>query len=207
VRAARGESGVSRRFLILHGVENRRPREHWQWWLAEELRRRGEQVLYPQLPSPSSPALAEWTTVLLAELAQLGGGERVVVAHSCGAPLWLLAAPEVGVELRVDRVLLVAPPGLAALAPAHRALLPVGIDWAAVERASRCLPVIVSSDDDPYCPEGPDGCRSLYTAPLGLEHVVIPGAGHLSIADGYGPWPAVLEWCLGGEADWGAPRA
>jgi hypothetical protein len=26
-----------RSFLILHGVENWRPREHWQWWLAHEL--------------------------------------------------------------------------------------------------------------------------------------------------------------------------
>jgi hypothetical protein len=48
-----------RSLLILHGVENWRPREHWQWWLAHELRARGEQIFYPQLPAPSSPALDE----------------------------------------------------------------------------------------------------------------------------------------------------
>src|SRR6266498_5679850 len=58
--------------VILHGVENWRPREHWQWWLTDQLRDRGEQVLYPQLPSPSSPALDEWLSVLHGELAQLG---------------------------------------------------------------------------------------------------------------------------------------
>jgi predicted alpha/beta hydrolase family esterase len=53
-----------RSFLILHGVENWRPREHWQWWLAHELRARGEQAFYPQLPAPSSPALDERTSPL-----------------------------------------------------------------------------------------------------------------------------------------------
>jgi transposase len=28
-----------RSFLILHGVENWRPREHWQWWLAARVAR------------------------------------------------------------------------------------------------------------------------------------------------------------------------
>jgi hypothetical protein len=27
-----------RSFLILHGVENWRPGEHWNWWLAHEVR-------------------------------------------------------------------------------------------------------------------------------------------------------------------------
>lgn len=193
---------ASRRFLVLHGVENWRPREHWQWWLTDELRRRGEQVLYPQLPSPSSPALDEWLAVLRAELAQLGDGERIVVAHSCGAVLWLLAAPELESERRVDRAVLVAPPGPSAFVAPYRAFLPLGIDSDAVARASRALPLVVSSDNDPYCPEGLEGYRSTYTRSLGLQHHIIPAAGHLSPGEGYGPWPAILDWCLSGHADW-----
>src|SRR5262249_710190 len=86
--------GVTQRsFLILHGVENWRPREHWQWWLARELRSRGEHVFYPQLPTPSSPALDEWLAVLHGDLAQLGSGERVVVAHRGGVALWRRNSP------------------------------------------------------------------------------------------------------------------
>ncbi len=48
---------AQRRFLILHGVQNRRPRDHWQHHLAENLRERGEIVLYPQLPDPASPSI------------------------------------------------------------------------------------------------------------------------------------------------------
>jgi uncharacterized protein len=191
-----------RRFLILHGVENWRPREHWQWWLAEQLRSRGEQVLYPQLPSPSSPALDEWLAVLHGELAQLGTGERVVVAHSCSVALWLLAAPELNSEERVDRVALVAPPGLSAFVAPYRAFLPVGIDRVAVKRASREPAILISSDNDPYFPEGLDTYKSIYTDTLGIAHHVVPGAGHISIDDGYGPWPAILDWCTNGQSDW-----
>jgi hypothetical protein len=193
---------MRRRFLLLHGVENHRPAGHWQWWLADQLRGRGEQVLYPQLPSPSSPALDEWLAVLHGELAQLGDGERIVVAHSCSVALWLLAAPSITSAERVDRVALIAPPGLSAFIAPYRAFLPVGIDRAAVARASRSAPIVVTSDNDPYCREGLEGYQATYTDALGLDHVVIPGAGHLSMDEGYGPWPAILEWCLEGSSQW-----
>jgi predicted alpha/beta hydrolase family esterase len=197
-----------RTFLILHGVENWRPRGHWQWWLAHELRSRGEQVFYPQLPAPSSPALGEWLAVLHGELGQLGAGERVVVAHSCSVALWLLAAPELAPEERVDRVALVAPPGPSAFIAPYRAFLPVGIDWDAVTRASARLPIVITSDNDPYCPEGMAGYRSTYTDALQLEHHVISGAGHITVEDGYGPWPAMFGWCLASETAWNrAPSA
>jgi len=192
----------SRRFLILHGVENWRPREHWQWWLAEQLRSRGEQVLYPQLPSPSSPALDEWLAVLHGELAQLGTRERVVIAHSCSVALWLLAAPEISSQERVDRVVLVAPPGPSAFVAPYRAFLPVGIDRGAVTRASKTTAILVTSDNDPYFTEGLDAYKSIYTDALGIEHRVVPGAGHISIDEGYGPWPAILDWCTNGLSDW-----
>ena len=62
-----------RSFLILHGVENRRPAGHWQYDLAQRLRERGEQVFYPQLPDPDRPALAAWTEAIGAELEMMRG--------------------------------------------------------------------------------------------------------------------------------------
>lgn len=159
-------------------------------------------MLYPQLPSPSSPALDEWLAVLHGELAQLGVGERVVVAHSCSVALWLLAAPEITAEERVDRVALVAPPGPSAFVAPYRAFLPVGINESAVVRASRQRPIVVTSDNDPYCPEGIDAYKGIYTDALGLQHHVISGAGHISVDDGYGPWPDILAWCLEKRSDW-----
>jgi predicted alpha/beta hydrolase family esterase len=83
---------VARRFLVLHGLGNHRPQEHWQWWLVEQLRWRGEQVLYPQLPDPDLPDLTSWLDLLVGEYAQLGDGERVIVCHSLACALWCQAS-------------------------------------------------------------------------------------------------------------------
>lgn len=179
---------MSRRFLLLHGWENHRPPEHWQWWLAEQLRSQGEQVLYPQLPDPDAPSLATWTEILEAELAQLGKGERVIVAHSLGATLWLAAATGLTPEEQVDRVVLVAPPSPSVLArsPEVREFAQAHLGSGTTETR------LVCSDNDPYCPEG---ARSLL-AGMRLDTDLIPGGAHLNPAAGYGPWPSMLAWCL-----------
>ena len=143
-----------RRFLILHGVENQRPPEHWQYWLAEQLRRRREVVLYPQLPDPDSPSLETWLELVRAELGQLGDGERIVLCHSLGALAWLHLAGRLATGERVQRVLLVSPPSPDVLWPeiAHFAppadLSPDSIRSASDETR------IVCGDNDPYCPPG-----------------------------------------------------
>jgi predicted alpha/beta hydrolase family esterase len=186
---------VTRRFLVLHGWENHRPPEHWEWQLVDALRARGEQVLYPQLPSPDRPALEEWLEVFAAEWLQMGDGERVVVAHSLGCLLWLHAAERGLVDPPADRVLLAAPPS-----PAVTASLPeiAGFvapqDPASVWVSSRTDVRLVASDDDVYSTEGT--AHTLYGEPLGLDSEILLGVGHLTIEDGYGRWPAVLDWAL-----------
>jgi predicted alpha/beta hydrolase family esterase len=181
-----------RRFLLLHGWGNRRPPAHWHWQLAEALRASGEPVLYPQFPDPDNPSLPGWTELLHAELAQLGQGERVVVAHSLGCLLWLNAARTLPAELQVDRVLLVAPPSRTLLAPypeVHEFTVATP-SRDAVLRASGSTR-IVCSPVDPYRPEGIDEAFGA----LGLEVDVIPDGGHLNPDSGYGPWPSMLDWC------------
>ena len=181
-----------RRFLVLHGWQNRRPVGHWQWQLTEALRASGEHVLYPQFPSPDQPSLTDWSELLRAELAQLGGGERIVVAHSLAVPLWLSVAGTLAPRERVDRVLLVAPPAPEVLAR-HREVA----DFARVVHDPGALAAgatttrLAAADDDPYCP---GGAATVY-GHLGLPVDVLPGAAHLDLDAGYGRWPAVEAWC------------
>lgn len=186
---------MSRRFLVLHGWENHRPPEHWQWQLVQALRDRGEQVLYPQLPAADHPVLEDWLDVLAGEWRQMGSGERVVVAHSLSCLLWLHAAERGLVDPPADRVLLVAPPSPAVTA-SHDAI--AGFlapeDPASVWASSTATVRLVASAEDPYSTEGT--AADLYGGPLGLDSEVLPGAGHLTIEDGYGPWPAALGWAL-----------
>ncbi|PRY41500.1 RBBP9/YdeN family alpha/beta hydrolase [Umezawaea tangerina] len=183
-----------RRFLLLHGLDNHRPKEHWMWWLAESLRRRGEQVLYPQFPAPDRPSLGTWTELLRAELAQLGDRERVVVAHSLGTALWLRAAQNLPDELRVDRVLLVSPLGEQAFCAENRneEFAVPDVDPERVAAASDKPLRAVISTTDPYAPVD----AATWAKELGVGVDFLPGAGHITPGDGYGPWPGVLDWCL-----------
>lgn len=191
----------NRSFLILHGVENRRPPEHWQHHLAQGLRERGERVFYPQLPAPDAPRLADWLEVVEAELGMMRG-ERVVVCHSLSCIAWFhLASGNGGLsasgrppsEPPADRLLLVGPPGPSAFSwEAIAGFTPAGLDLAAL-RPAAVTPRLVCSDDDPYCVEGAD---TVYGRPLGCDVDLLPGAGHLAVPDGYGRWPSALDWCL-----------
>ncbi|MEW2162024.1 alpha/beta hydrolase [Streptomyces sp. NPDC007084] len=189
--------GETRRsFLILHGWQNRRPAGHWQHWLAGRLAERGQHVVYPQLPDPDTPDPEVWLTEFARHLGELDGTERVVLAHSASAVLWLHAAARAlpGLDT-VDRVLLVAPPSPAVLAghPEIAAFTPAGLDLRTLPAPTR----LVAGDNDPYCPEGAD---TLYGTPLSLPTEILPGAGHLDLNAGYGPWPSVLDWCFDGSA-------
>lgn len=177
---------------MLHGWQNRRPRQHWQWKLVEALRDDGEQVLYPQLPDPDHPSLDAWTELVRAELDQLGRAERIVIAHSLAVPLWLHCATQLTSGEHVDRVLLVSPPSPNVLR-AHRevaAFAEVDLTPAATA-ATATTTRLVCSNNDPYCPEG----VPLAYASLGLDADIIPGGQHLDPDAGYGEWPSVLAWC------------
>jgi uncharacterized protein len=183
---------------MLHGLANHRPLGHWQWWLTEELRRRGEQVLYPQLPNADAPQLTEWLDLLGSECAQMGDGDRIVICHSLACVLWYEASARDALARPADRVLLVAPPGPSVLDVPITATFATG-RWRADRLQASSLATIrlVASDSDPFCPEG--SAALVYGQPLGLDAETIPGAGHLTSLDGYGPWPAALRWCLDGS--------
>ncbi|MGH3247650.1 MAG: RBBP9/YdeN family alpha/beta hydrolase [Trebonia sp.] len=180
-----------RSFLILHGVENRRPAGHWQYDLAQRLRERGEQVFYPQLPDTDRPALGAWIEAIEAELGMMRG-ERVVVCHSLACAAWfhLAAGRE---EPPASRVLLVAPPGPAQFSwDVIAGFAPGALDLT-TSKLAVTTPRLACSDNDPYCPEG---AAAVFGQPLACEVDLLTGAGHVAIPDGYGPWPSVLEWCL-----------
>lgn len=133
--------------------------------------------------------------MLAGEWWQMGTGERVVVAHSLSCLLWLHAAARGLVDPPADRVLLVAPPSPEATASYPEiAGFVAPLDPASAHASSRAAVRLVASDRDEYSTEG--SAHDVYGEPLGLDSEVLVGAGHLTIDDGYGPWPAVLAWCL-----------
>lgn len=182
----------ARAFLILHGLANHRPPGHWQRRLAERLRGRGETVAYPALPDPDAPDPARWEQALRGELAALAGRERVVVCHSLACLLWLRCGAEAAGREGIARLLLVSPPASGRVPEAGAAFRLDRIDGDAVRAGVRDPIRIACSDDDPYAPAG---TAQAYAAALDAELDVLPGAGHIALDDGYGPWPDVERWC------------
>src|SRR4051812_42626437 len=95
--------------LLVHGHTGAGPR-HWQSWLAGELAHVGGVVDVPQFTEPDHPDLEVWLAELTHHLeAAPAAAERVVLAHSCGAVLWLHYAARLAKDdgaLRFDRALL-----------------------------------------------------------------------------------------------------
>jgi predicted alpha/beta hydrolase family esterase len=183
------------RALILHGWHGSGP-AHWQTWLAGRLSDAGAHVQYPTLPECDVPCPDRWGATLHREVRALAKaeGERVVICHSLGCVLWLREAANIRPQHRVDRVVLVAPPCPGAKVPELAGFYPTGADTAAIDAAAGHTR-LVCSDDDAYCPGR--GAALHWGRPLELAVDLLPGAGHLNVKAGYGPWPEMEAWALG----------
>jgi len=114
-----------------------------------------------------------------------------VVAHSLASLLWLHHVASGVAAPRPARVALIAPPSPTQVIEGAESFFPVPLNVDAV-RAGADGTVLVGSDNDPWCP---GGVAATYGFSLKMAASVIPGAGHLNVDSGYGPWPAVLDWC------------
>ncbi|HEX2504137.1 MAG TPA: alpha/beta hydrolase, partial [Miltoncostaeaceae bacterium] len=162
----------ARAYLILHGLANHRPPGHWQRWLAERLRSRGETVVYPGLPAADAPRRGPWEAALREHLTSLAGRERIVVCHSLACLLWLGAGPWAAGPEGIGRLLLVAPPASELVPPEGADLRLEGMDAAAV-RAGVAAPIrIACSDGDPYAAPS---TAERYAERLGAELDVVSG--------------------------------
>ena len=120
-------------------------------------------------------------------------GEKIVIAHSLGTVNWLLGALTNQFKKPFDRVLLVAIPDPIATSEApgikdealdfdHPLLKPQLQKWGSSIMA-------LASETDAWQPNGTG-----FYSPLGLETIIVPGAGHFSLSDGFGKYQGVLDW-------------
>lgn len=176
--------------VILPGEGGAGP-DHWQTWLAAQLRAAEREVRYPELPEADPASLSGWLSGLRRCLDGLPDDGFDVVAHSLGAVLWLHHAAAGHPGPRPARVALVAPPSPGTATPELAEFFPPPLDVDAVRSAADGT-VLVGGDDDPYAPEG---IAAGYGRPLKMPTTVVAGGGHLDAESGYGEWAAMLDWC------------
>lgn len=185
-----------RGYLLIHGLENHRPEGHWMRILAGRLRQNGQYVAYPQLPNPDSPVAEQWLEVLEREIQlmkEAGFQHMVVIAHSLGCVAWLKFLVSKVSAIDVDRVLLVAPadPKLLVKAPTFQDVLDINFETAFRNHAKDVK--LIAGDEDPWLPEG---AQKTFGEPLNLNAIIWPGAGHISMDEGFGNWDGVFYWAL-----------
>lgn len=198
--------------LINHGWTNTRQQDHWQRHTAAQLRLQGHHVNYPQFPDTETPDFTKWSSLLKAELEILvelrdlahhensNDRELIFIGHSLGCINFLKTALEgISSELIVDRALLVAPASPETLAEAPTFALDLFDPeiLPALSRAAKSIK-LVGSDDDHWIPRG---IAETFGKPLQLEPIIIPGAKHLALVDGWGYWQGVIDWVNDPEAD------
>ncbi|HEX8305609.1 MAG TPA: alpha/beta hydrolase [Jatrophihabitans sp.] len=177
--------------------------QDWQHWLAGRLREAGREVRVASWPALDSADLAGCLAALRECLAGLPDDGFDLLAHSAACLLWMHHAagsaapdPAAGTDAgaaapRPSRVALVAPPAPDLPVPGWDFLRPVPLPVDALRRAADGT-VLVGGDDDPHCPSG---VAQVFGTRLKMAVTVIAGAGALTAATGYGPWPAALDWC------------
>lgn len=174
--------------ILVHGYDGSGP-GHWQHWLDETLRARGVDVRFPSLSDPLDPEREAWVTEL-AELVRARGDREVTfVAHSLGC--WAVDhyLAQHGSE-GIRAALLVAPPSPYSLFEPIQSFLPPPRDAASYARIAERTRVL-GSDDDEYASD--DEFES-FAKRIGASFRLLPGAGHINAAAGFGPFPMALEW-------------
>jgi predicted alpha/beta hydrolase family esterase len=191
-----------KRVLIIHGWGNERPDGHWHRLLATALRKEGHVVAYPQLPDTELPSLAKWLAVLKVELEMLkeaGDGELIVFGHSLGCVTWLHICQSEILKEQASRVMLVAPadPELLGEVPDFQLDLSAAEVKEAAHKAAGST-LLLGSDSDPWLPKG---IEQTYATPLDLPFVLIQGAGHFAVEEGWTPWQGVINWVNDANTD------
>lgn len=75
------------RIIGIHGYKSS-PRMHFWSWLEDELKKRGHEVLIPELPDPENPDPEAWTKALVESVRVLTDND-IIIGHSLGGPMAL----------------------------------------------------------------------------------------------------------------------
>lgn len=172
-------------YLILHGSGGN-PEESWFPWLKQKLEAEGQQVFIPQFPNtPETQTMENWLKVL--ENYPIDEN-TIAIGHSLGVA-FLLNLLE---RRKLAAVYLVA--GFTGLLgnefdPAISHLADRNFNWKAIRSNSPSFHVFYSNDD-PYVK--PEKAFTLGEK-LGVEPILIQGAGHFNTESGFVTFEELYE--------------
>lgn len=176
-------------FLIIHGLGGSGP-DHWQSWLAKELKQRSHHVVYPTFSNFSRPEKEVWLKELASALESVPKDHAlIVITHSLGGILWQHFAASRNQKI-ADQVILVAPPSPTVTIPSAKSFFPVPLSRKNLARTADET-LFIHSTNDPYC--SMDDAK--HYLQLSLPNMILPDMGHINVHSGHGKWPLIIELC------------
>ncbi|WP_280234863.1 RBBP9/YdeN family alpha/beta hydrolase [Nocardia cyriacigeorgica] len=168
-----------RRAVIVHGY-GATPDDHWFGWLAHALGSSGIAAEVPMLPEADAPDRTRWASVIERTVGTPDAA-TAIVAHSLGALTVLRHLAGLPHPWSLRRLVLVS--GFLEPLPVLPELDEFIEGGCAVEgvRSSIGAVTVIRSDDDEIVPTAH---TDRLAARLGVESVVVPGAGHFLADDG-----------------------
>ncbi len=171
------------RVLIIHGYQGS-DTKHWQSFLACELVKEYGCVSFPLLDSKDKPDLESWLDQIKKEISEFK--PNIIVTHSLGGTL-LFHAINDGLELELDKLLLVAPPRLNLELENTETFFPLTLPKQI--RAKKIL--LLVSDNDKYL--SLDEALQMQNS-LNVDMKILKDAGHINASSGFGEWDFPKKW-------------
>ena len=174
--------------FIIHGAYGS-PDENWIPWLKGELEKKGCNVITPKFPTPEGQDLGTWLGVMRDYKNEINE-DTIFVGHSL-APAFILSIIEM-LERPVRAAFFVAP-FVSELGKPEFDLVNKTFyrkfDWAEIKE--RCKKFYVfHSDNDPYVPLEK---AEFIAKQLGVEVILVKGAGHFNKDAGYTTFDLLLQ--------------
>jgi predicted alpha/beta hydrolase family esterase len=177
-------------FLIIHGLGGSGP-DHWQTWLATELRKRNHPVCYPTFSQFNSPNKEVWLEELKGSIQTIPADSQLtVITHSLGCLLWFHYTATLSKRI-AGQAILVAPPSPTIVLSEAKTFYPVPLMGDHLSRAAGDT-LFIHSTNDPYC--NMEDAQNFLN--LAQRSLILPDAGHINTASGHRKWPWMLDECL-----------
>ena len=182
---------MKKRIIIVHGLEGS-PTSDWLGWATQAFQTKGYEVITPEMPDTDNPVIKKWVEHLRF-VAGVVNENTYFIGHSVGCQAIMRFLETV--DARVGGAIFVA--GWFNLqnleSGEEKVLKPwleAPIDYEKV-KANLNKSVVVLGDNDSWVPY--EETKKNFETRLGSEVVTIPGAGHITADDGFGPFPQLLN--------------
>jgi len=172
-----------KKVLILHGWGGS-DEPHWQWWVAQELKKLNYEISFPDLPNRDMPQLDVWMETLKKEFDRFQ--PDMVMCHSLGNMLWFHFVEKYKIK-ELEKLMLVAPVRQECKVKEISSFFPYPIPKELYAKEA----IMVGSTNDEYLDL--DEAITLQSE-LNIGFKVLQNAGHINAESGFGELSCAVEW-------------